>query len=125
MARTRKTILVLLSSEIDSEHTCRVLTDAGHVFVTATGERAGLAALAAVHFDVLLTDHCMTDADSSRYFCEVRRVSPWIAVVCIVGSSDDVASAAKMLECDATVQVPLSSARLGWVFDFTLRYFGS
>ena len=124
MAHIRKTILVLLASESGSVHTCRILRDAGHICVTATGEPAGLEALATVHFDVLLTDHCMNNADSNHYFCEVRKISPWIAIVGIVEPGDDISSMNKTLDCDATVQVPLSLTRLAWVFDFKLRYFG-
>jgi hypothetical protein len=85
---------------------------------------SGLKALAAVHFDVLLTDLCMTDVDSSSYFCDVRMVAPWIAIVCFVKPANENVGVQEIFQCDATVQVPLSLSRLNWAFDYSLRYFG-
>lgn len=120
----RKTILVFLTSGADSTHTCRVLSDAGHIFVPVHEKFSVLKALTAVHFDVLLTDLCITDVDSSSYFCDVRKLAPWIAIVCFVKPANESLGTKDIFLCDATVQTPLSLSRLSWIFDFKLRYFG-
>jgi hypothetical protein len=126
MPAQRKTILVIHPATSDPAETRRLLVSMGHIAVTAAGQRAGLKALGTVRFDIIFTSFGATPPGGARSFVqELRLVAPGSAVVGIRETGADAANEAWMGECDATIQVPLSTSRVQWALDFELRYFGS
>lgn len=126
MPSSRKTILVIHPSAPDPAAIRRLLGTMGHVAVTAAGPRAALRALGTMRFDVIFTSIGGAQPGSGHSFVQdLRSVAPGSAVVGIHGQGPDAANEAWMGECDATIQEPLSSARVQWALDFQLRYFGS
>ena len=125
MASQRKTILVIHPSTRDPADIRLLLANTGHTAVTVAGRRAAIKALGTVRFDVILTSVGGAQPGSDRSFVqELRSVAPGSAVVGFERGLD-AANEAWMGECDATIQAPLSSARVQWALDFDLRYFGS
>ena len=96
----------------------------GHTAVTVSQQRAALSLLGSVRFDVIFAGLSGSGEDAARRFIgELRTVAPGSAVVGInkAGAANEAWHAA----CDATIAEPWSPARVEWVLDFHLRYFGS
>jgi CheY-like chemotaxis protein len=126
MATQRKSILVIHPSATDPTGIRRLLAEMGHTAVTVVQERAALSLLRSVRFDVIFTGLSGRGDSAARQFIgQLRQLAPGSAVVgineCGVGAASEPWHAA----CDATIAEPLSAARVQWVLDFKLRYFGN
>jgi CheY-like chemotaxis protein len=122
----RKTILVIHPCTKDPAEIRRLLAGMGHTAVTVSQQRAALSLLRTVRFDVIFTGLPGSEEGAARQFIgQLRTAAPGSAVVGMNEGGAGANSAPWHAACDATIAEPLSPARVQWVLDFDLRYFGS
>jgi DNA-binding NtrC family response regulator len=122
----RKSILIIHPSATDPGAIRRLLAEMGHTAITVGQARTALNLLGTVRFDVIFTGWSGSEDGGARHFIQqLRAAAPGSAVVGINEGGVGAANEAWHAECDATIAAPLSPARVQWVLDFELRYFGS